>query len=362
MRPMLAILVVSISFLSPAMSFAGPWTICTKYEVVRLNTKLHGCVLDYTDNHRKDNRIWSESLCSKRDLYVYLPPGYDPAERYPLMIWMHGMMQDEKDFLDLVCLFDQAVAAGQVPPMIIAVPDGSIQGRPTYLNAGSFWINSRAGKFEDYIVYDVWNFMVTNFPIRPEPEAHVLAGGSMGGFGAYNLGIKHRERFKHVAGFMPPLHMRYLDCRGHYFANFDPNCIGIEERYRPHATIGVFGLVIVNQHQLVYPLFRGSRSEVAASIARENPVEMLEAYDLKPGELNMFVAYGGKDEFNIDAQIESFVYFAKKRGIEPTVIVDPKGRHSTETCVKMFPDFTAWLTPLVKPYAPSLKLCAPCLK
>src|SRR6202035_2451276 len=108
-------------------------------------------------------------------------------------------------------------------PFIIAAPDGSISGRASVFNGGSFFINSDAGRFEDWVATDVWNFVIQNFPIRPEREAHVIAGASMGGFGACNLGIKYRDRFHIVIGIMPALNLRYVDCHGRYFAPFDPN-------------------------------------------------------------------------------------------------------------------------------------------
>jgi S-formylglutathione hydrolase FrmB len=339
---------------------AGPLTICGKFQIVKLNAKLHGCVLDFTHNHRDDRRFYSQALECKRDMYVYLPPGFDPAQRYPLMIWLHGFLQDEKDFLDLAPLFDCAIADGSLPPMIIACPDGSIRGRPNFIDAGSFYLNSRVGRFEDYLAVDVWDFLVSNFPIRPEAEAHILAGGSMGGYSAYNHAIKYRDRYKVVAGFLPPLNWRYVDCHGRYFSDFDPDCIGWAERYRPHATIGVFFRVIkVQQKHMIDPLYGRNRQAVAQSIAAENPVEMLEIYDVKPKCLNMFIGYGGADEFNIGAQVESFLHFAKKRGIEPEVVYDPHGNHRTATGTKMLPQFAAWIKPLLKSYAPPLKLSEP---
>src|SRR5262245_44982227 len=47
--------------------------------------KLQGHIVDFTFNHGTDKRMWSRSLEQRRDLYVYLPPGYDPSLRYPLM-------------------------------------------------------------------------------------------------------------------------------------------------------------------------------------------------------------------------------------------------------------------------------------
>ena len=43
-----------------------------------LNCRLGGQVLDYTHNHGADRRIFSPILGRPRDLYVYLPPGYNP--------------------------------------------------------------------------------------------------------------------------------------------------------------------------------------------------------------------------------------------------------------------------------------------
>src|SRR5580693_8861679 len=44
-----------------------------------LNRKLHGRVVDFTQNHGTDRRLHSPVLGRPRDLYVYLPPAYDPS-------------------------------------------------------------------------------------------------------------------------------------------------------------------------------------------------------------------------------------------------------------------------------------------
>src|SRR5258708_1646875 len=83
--------------------------------------------------HGADRRIWSPALCAKRDLYVYLPPGYDRAKKYPLLIFLHGAGQDEQLFLkNLAKEFDQTIAAGKFPPAVVAAPDGSMLGRPSF--------------------------------------------------------------------------------------------------------------------------------------------------------------------------------------------------------------------------------------
>ena len=64
-----------------------------------MNSCIRGQILDFTHNHGHDHRIWSPALCQKRDLYVYLPPCYDPAKRYPVAFVLHGAMQDEQFFI-----------------------------------------------------------------------------------------------------------------------------------------------------------------------------------------------------------------------------------------------------------------------
>src|ERR1700722_12022592 len=120
-----------------------------RFKFRRVNMKLHGQVLDFTHNHGRDNRIWSRALGERRDLYVYLPPGYSPDRQYPIGIFLHGSNQDERLFLkEPVQLFDQAMACGELPPVILVAPDGSLMGRSSFFNSASWWANSRAGNFE----------------------------------------------------------------------------------------------------------------------------------------------------------------------------------------------------------------------
>lgn len=324
-----------------------------RFELDRINRRLHGHIVDYSANHDRDRRIHSAALGEKRDLYVYLPPNYDPALSYPLAFFFHGFTHDECSFLHFVEIFDSMIGCGKAPPMIIAVPDGSLNGRATIRNGGSFYVNSKAGNFEDYIMRDVWDFMHRKYPIRAEREAHVLIGGSMGGYAAYHLGIRHRERVGVIAAIFPPLNLRYLDCHGRYFANFDPTCLGWREQLRPFAPVGrfAFGLVTIRERRMTGPLF-GNDPKAIDTVAAHNPVEMLFNYDVQPGEFEMFVGYVGRDAFNIDAQVDSFLYFARGKGLKVSSTFLPDGRHNTEGGKQLLPSLLTWLMPRVGPYSP----------
>jgi len=303
-----------------------------------VNDHIQGQIDDYTANEGDDRRIWSAALGERRDLYVYLPPSFDPQQSYPLLIWLHQLGRDEQSFVDyLLEHFDRAIADGRLPPLIIAVPDGSLTGQPRAFSGGSFYLNTRAGRFEDFVMQDVWDFMLRNYPIRPEREAHALGGISMGGFGSVNLGIKYRDRIGVVAALMPPLNLRWQDCHGRALGKFDPDCWGWRDELRGGEVIGRFyGVFTVRARRLIEPLY-DREPDVVWKLSRENPIEMLDLYDLRPGELAMYVGYGGRDGFNVGAQVESFLYRARQRGLCVSVTYDPTGRHDVRDVLKLLP-------------------------
>jgi pimeloyl-ACP methyl ester carboxylesterase len=324
-----------------------------QFQFHRVNRSLHGQLVDYTHNHGADNRIWSNALCEKRDLYVYLPPCYDPAKRYPLLIWLHGFAQDEFSFLqDVVLPLDQAIADGRLPPMIVVAPDGSLSGNSCFFQAGSFFTNCPAGKFEDFLLIDVWDFVTSHYPILPEREAHVIAGVSMGGGAAFNKAIKYPERFKTVLGIFPPVNVRWQDCHDNWRAPFDPNCWGWRTDFdRPFHVVGRFyGVIIIRMRQSSIPLFGRHNPDMLDQISRENPIEMLEPYQVKPGLLNMYIGYGGKDQFNIGAEVDSFLYVARQLGLCVGIEFLPDGKHDRATALRLMPAAIDWLGEQLAPY------------
>ena len=332
-------------------------------DIGRLNRKLNGRVIDFTNNHDRDRRIFSHALMDYRDMYVYLPPGFDRYNYYPLMIYLHGILQDERGFLEhIVPELDNLITYGKLPPLIAVAPDGSLDGFPSEYDPGSFFINGPAGNFQDYVMNDVWNFMVTNFPIRPEPEAHILAGVSMGGLGAFNAAIKYRHQFKLVIGAMPVLNLRWMDLKGNYHANFDPYNWGWRNSaYDPNEILGDFGLLKIRVKDLIYPVF-GAGPDGVMLAHLENPIEMIDRYHVRPGELDMFIGYGAMDEFNLDAQAESFIYLIRSRGLGATVYVDPNGRHSQKTASGMIGPIADWLANRLRHYHVDQPLRYPIIK
>jgi S-formylglutathione hydrolase FrmB len=313
--------------------------------VDKINAQIRGTLVDFTHNNGCDRRVYSSALCTCRDMYVYLPPNYDPHGQYPLLIWLHSYTDDECEFAQhVVPILDAAVTSGKLPPLVVAAPDGSLAGDYHWFALGSWYVNSARGRYADYIVDDVLPFMEQNFAVCRQRSGHAIAGFSMGGFGAYSIALKNPDKFKFVGGIAPALNLRHSGPCNDYQADFVPGQSILRDSFRSHEVIGEFygGTMKVRAWMIIKPVF-GSGPDAIARISEDNPIELLDRPDVAPGSQDYFAGYGKNDELNIDAQVESFVYAAQQRGIHVESKSYECGNHSIPFMQRVLPDFFEWL-------------------
>jgi S-formylglutathione hydrolase FrmB len=325
MRPLVVVLAL-LAFGSSAQAQIGNWR-----SLEATNRRLGGQLLDYTHNHGADRRNCSQILGRPRDLYVYLPPGYNPARAYPLIVYLHMAYLDEQWIItaDFLVQLDGMILRGEFPPAIVVIPDGMISGENRIREPHSLFVNGVHGRFEDHILYEVIPFVTCNFSVRPEREAHALLGTSGGGFGAMSIALRHRDLFGAVATLAAPLNVRYWNCQMDYQADFDPATFRWRETYDPDQVIArfYFGLRRTRARTYIEPVF-GSGPDVIARVIEVNPADQIFRTDLRPCELAIYVNYPGRDNYNFDAQDESFAWVASLRGVSLTLESDPCARHS----------------------------------
>jgi S-formylglutathione hydrolase FrmB len=301
-----------------------------RVNVERVNRHLAGQVVDYTKNHIRDRRILSPILGMSRDLYVYLPPGYNPGCSYPLVLFFHMANVDEHYFVrsKLLREIDDLIVYGYFPSAIIACLDGTYRGWNQRNSQHSLYVNGLGGRFKDHILQEVVPFLTANYSIRPERQAHALVGFSAGGYGAMGLAIEHRDFFGAAATLAAPLNLRYSNSNGVYLQDFDPTTYRWKTSYNPREVIGTFysGLLRLRAEKFMGPVF-GTGDAAADRITLTNPADLLFSTDLQPGQLAIYVSYPGRDNFNFDAQAESFQWLAAQRGIEVAVVRDPRATH-----------------------------------
>jgi enterochelin esterase-like enzyme len=341
MRRVVAALLLIASATAPAKA-----QVCNLVNLDRLNRKLHGRVVDFTHNHGADRRIWSPILGRPRDLYVYLPPGYDPSVAYPLILFLHGAVIDEHYFLDPFDLkaLDWMMSVGEVPAAIIAAPDGMYDGRNRINSPHSLWVNGLGGRFEDHVVAEIVPFLMRTYSIRPERCEHALLAVSAGGFGAMAIALKHRDLFGVVATIGGPLNMRYDNREARYGDDFDPATYRERTKYDRNMIIARYygGLRRRRVETFLEPVY-GPGPDMIAKIARDNPADLLSSTGLQPGDLAMYVNYPGRDNYNFDAQDKSFAWLAALRGIPVDLVEVPTGRHNLLYIERAEPPTFLWL-------------------
>jgi S-formylglutathione hydrolase FrmB len=139
---------------------------------------------------------------SRRKLPVYLPPGYASSnDAYPVGYFLHGFTGSGLSWLNFPGFsfsvperMDRLIDAGAIPPLIGAFVDGWTA------IGGSQWDNSEAiGRYRDYLVRDVVEFMDRTYRTVPKSGARACLGKSSGGYGALVMGRHHSDVFGHIA-------------------------------------------------------------------------------------------------------------------------------------------------------------------
>ena len=136
----------------------------------------------------------SELIDQPVKCYLMLPPSYssDGAKDFPVIYWLHGSGGFPPGMLQMFGKrFQDAMQNGLIPEAIVVFPDGFVQ---------SNWTNSkdRTLPMEDILIEELIPRIDAEYRTIPNRSGRILEGGSMGGYGAARLGLKHSTLF---AGF-----------------------------------------------------------------------------------------------------------------------------------------------------------------
>lgn len=141
----------------------------------------------------------SSALQRKWTYAVYLPDGYDTSTlRYPVLYLLHGHGGALYDWVNLGHIqqtADALIAHGDIPPAIIVMPD-----------AGSSWYVDRKEKMETAMIRDLVGDAERNFRALGVRDGRLVAGLSMGGYGALRFALKYPEMFAAAALLSPAIY------------------------------------------------------------------------------------------------------------------------------------------------------------
>jgi enterochelin esterase-like enzyme len=219
----------------------------------------------------------SKSVGSKRRMMVYTPPGYTRDKKYPVLYLLHGMGDNEMGWQrngSAPVILDNLLADGKIVPMIVVMPNGTIQppgpgarlasalmkradtdkdGKVTLdelLAAtkdlfteldkdkrgaldekqiaeaidrlagvqrtgrgrpGAFRGFDFVTNFQNDLLKDVIPYIESHYSVKADREHRAIAGLSMGGGQALTIGLRNLDQFAYVGGFSSALFGRTAD-------------------------------------------------------------------------------------------------------------------------------------------------------
>jgi S-formylglutathione hydrolase FrmB len=146
---------------------------------------------------RIDTSFYSPALKETRNVTVFLPNEYflDKTEQFSTIYYLHGWGGNQESLNSSIQRLNILLESGTIRPVIMVCADHSALpfGSGIYINS------ALTGNFEDYAAYDVVEWVENSFRAIPEKNARALFGQSLGAYGAFWIGIQHKDRFRVIS-------------------------------------------------------------------------------------------------------------------------------------------------------------------
>ncbi|MBW3629669.1 MAG: esterase family protein [Gemmatimonadetes bacterium] len=253
-----------------------------------------------------EQRFRSTVLGREYAYTVYTPTGYGTSGlRYPVLYLLHGANGNQTSWSRdgrLKLIADSLIAGGLIPPVLIVMPGDSV----------GWWVDAPGGASETALLTELIPDAERRYRILRERSGRMVAGQSMGGYGALRFALKYPDRFAAAALHGPAV---YFDA--------------------PPATSAA------RQH----PPFRSTDGSFSLAEWRSrNYPTLLDAYFAQPARVPIYIVSGDHDPLGIAA--ESVRLFDTLRARQPGQvelrIVD--GGHEWAVWISTFADALRYMT------------------
>ena len=148
----------------------------------------------------KAEAMGSGAETEEESFLVYLPEGYDDPENadktYPTAYLLHQLNSSSHSYVvdGIDRLLDQGIAEGSIGELIVVIPDSAPE---------SWWM----GSWEKMVTGEILPYVDENFRTRADEKHRFIAGASMGGHGAYHIGLSHPELFSGIISYFGAINM-----------------------------------------------------------------------------------------------------------------------------------------------------------
>ncbi len=132
-------------------------------------------------------------------MHIYTPPGYERNnDKYPVFYLLHGAGDSDDSWTSVgraAFILDNLIAAKKAKPMIIVMPAGHTRRGAA---AGGAIGRTATDEFVKDFTADVMPYVEKNYRVLTDRNNTAIAGLSMGGNHALQVGIPHLNRFAYI--------------------------------------------------------------------------------------------------------------------------------------------------------------------
>ena len=172
--------------------------------------KGEGYVRDVPHGAMAQRWYWSETLGELRRLHVWTPAGYEKSsDALPVLYLIHGGGDNDASWPGVGAagwILDNLLADGKMVPMIVVMPNGTIQ-TPDMMG--------EVPLFAEDMVKSIIPFVESQYRVLAGQEHRAMAGLSMGGMETVETAFLHPELFSHVwvlsSSFSPGRQKEYIE-------------------------------------------------------------------------------------------------------------------------------------------------------
>jgi enterochelin esterase-like enzyme len=141
----------------------------------------------------------SKAMGEERQYGLILPPNYEKNKdrRYPVIFLLHGGHDDATAWYEkygIITVLHKLYQNGKLPPSIVITPDGNDNRGSSPLWDPDYYDGTN-GKVGTLIGSELVQVVKSRYRTLEEPQFWAMGGLSTGGWGAFNIGLRHLNNF-----------------------------------------------------------------------------------------------------------------------------------------------------------------------
>lgn len=144
----------------------------------------------------KTYHIDSKYAHEKMSYIVISPKIIRKEKKYPCVFFLHGIRDTANDWISkgrIIENYEFALANGKIEEMILVIPNSGFEGKSWYAD----FVKNSDKKYESYFIKELLPKIKEKYNISDMG----ISGFSMGGHGAFKLGLRNLEEFKVMGSF-----------------------------------------------------------------------------------------------------------------------------------------------------------------